>query len=62
MTNKTDISENETYKATFYFAIKPGFDIIEVSKSLSKTIACEIDNEFPEIEYVSSCEVKKEEK
>jgi len=48
------------YQAKFFFTLFPDSDILEVSKALSTAIAGEVNEEFPEIDFVSSCEVVEE--
>jgi len=57
---KTENEMPATYQATFYLTLKPGYEISEISKSLSNAIAEEINIEFPEIDFVSFCEIKQD--
>jgi len=50
------------YQATFYLTLKRGYEVTDISEALSATIASEVDYEFPEIDFVSSCEFKQEKK
>ena len=61
---KESNSENNTeeyFRAEFYFTLSKGYKIEGLSiKALSGAIASELNYEFPDIDYVSSCTVELE--